>query len=262
MDVEKLRRLLDAVRQGDATVEDALERLRQLPFEDLGYARLDLHRALRNAMPEVVLCEGKTNQQAIAILKRLWQHHDRILGTRVSPAMAESILQEIPSARYEPLSRLVMLAKEVAPSLPKGAPYVLIVTGGTADMPVAEEAAQTLEFFGSRVQRAYDVGVAGIHRLFDQLEIIQQAAVVISVAGMEGALTSVVGGLVSCPVVGVPTSVGYGASFNGLAALLSMLNSCAAGVSVVNIDNGFGAAVVAHRILQAHTPAGQTKEQV
>jgi pyridinium-3,5-biscarboxylic acid mononucleotide synthase len=262
MDVEKLRQLLDAVRQGNATVEDALGRLRQLPFEDLGYARLDLHRALRNAMPEVVLCEGKTTQQAVAILKRLWQHHDRILGTRVSPEMAESILEEIPSARYEPISRLVMLTKGVSPSLPEGAPYVLIVTGGTADMPVAEEAAQTLEFLGSRVQRAYDVGVAGIHRLFDQLEIIQQAAVVISVAGMEGALTSVVGGLVSCPVVGVPTSVGYGASFNGLAALLSMLNSCAAGVSVVNIDNGFGAAVVAHRILQAHTPAGQTKERV
>jgi pyridinium-3,5-biscarboxylic acid mononucleotide synthase len=262
MDVEKLRQLLDAVRQGNATVEDALGRLRQLPFEDLGYARLDLHRALRNAMPEVVLCEGKTIQQAIAILKRLWQHHDRILGTRVSPDMAESILKEIPTARYEPISRLVVLAKGVAPSPPDGAPYVLIVTGGTADLPVAEEAAQTLEFLGSCVQRAYDVGVAGIHRLFDQLEIIQQATVVISVAGMEGALTSVVGGLVSCPVVGVPTSVGYGASFNGLAALLSMLNSCAAGVSVVNIDNGFGAAVVAHRILQAHTPAGQAKEQV
>jgi len=262
MDVEKLRRLLDAVRQGDATVEDALERLRQLPYEDLGYARLDLHRALRNAMPEVVLCEGKTTQQAVAILKRLWQHHDRILGTRVSPGMAESILEEIPAARYEPVSRLVILVKGTPPSLPGASPFALIVTGGTADMPVAEEAAQTLEFLGSRVQRAYDVGVAGIHRLFDQLEIIQQAAVVISVAGMEGALTSVVGGLVSCPVIGVPTSVGYGASFNGLAALLSMLNSCAAGVSVVNIDNGFGAAVVAHRVLQAGTPVHQPKEQV
>jgi hypothetical protein len=245
-------------------VEDALERLRQLPYEDLGYARLDLHRALRNAMPEVVLCEGKTTQQTVAILKRLWQHHDRILGTRVSPDMAESILKEIPAARYEPVSRLVMLVKGTSPSPPGASPFALIVTGGTADMPVAEEAAQTLEFLGSRVQRAYDVGVAGIHRLFDQLEILQQAAVVISVAGMEGALTSVVGGLVSCPVIGVPTSVGYGASFNGLAALLSMLNSCAAGVSVVNIDNGFGAAVVAHRVLQAGapTPVHQPKEQV
>ncbi len=148
MDVEKLRRLLDAVRQGEATVEDALERLRQLPYEDLGYARLDLHRALRNAMPEVVLCEGKTTEQAIAILKRLWQHHDRMLGTRVSPEMAESILKEIPEARYDPVSRLVMLVKGTPPSLPEASPFALIVTGGTADMPVAEEAAQTLEFLG------------------------------------------------------------------------------------------------------------------
>jgi NCAIR mutase (PurE)-related protein len=261
MDLEKLRQLLDAVQHGQITVEEALGRLRQLPYEDLGYARLDLHRPLRNAMPEVVLCEGKTSRQAISILKRLWEHHDRVLGTRVTQEMADAILKEIPEAHYEPLSRLVMLVKGEAPSLLEDAPYALVVTGGTADMPVAEEAAQTLDFLGSRVERAYDVGVAGIHRLFDQLDLIQQAAVVISVAGMEGALTSVVGGLVSCPVVGVPTSVGYGASFNGLAALLSMLNSCAAGVSVVNIDNGFGAAVVAHRILQAHKPAGHPKEQ-
>ena len=256
MDIEKLRQLLESVQRGQATVEDALGRLRQLPYEDLGYARLDLHRALRNAMPEVVLCEGKTSRQAIAILERLWQHHDRVLATRVTQEMADAILKEIPEAHYEPLSRLVMLVKGEDLNPPEDAPYALVVTGGTADMPVAEEASQTLAFLGSRVERAYDVGVAGIHRLFDQLDLIQQAAVVISVAGMEGALTSVVGGLVRCPVVGVPTSVGYGASFNGLAALLSMLNSCAAGVSVVNIDNGFGAAVVAHRILLAHKPAG------
>ena len=224
MDIEKLRQLPEAIQQGHTSVEEALERLRQLPYEDLGYARLDSHRALRNGMPEVVFCQGKTG------------------------------------AHYDPLSRLVTLVHAENPALPENAPYALIVTGGTADMPVAEEAAQTLEFLGSRVQRTYDVGVAGIHRLFDQLDLLTGAAVILSIAGMEGALTSVVGGLVSCPVIGVPTSVGYGASFNGLAALLAMLNSCATGVSVVNIDNGFGAGVVAHRILQAGKPVNPPKE--
>jgi pyridinium-3,5-biscarboxylic acid mononucleotide synthase len=250
MDIEKLRQLLDSVQKGELPVEAAMEQLRQLPYEDLGFANLDLHRALRNGMPEVVFCQGKTVEHATAILKRLWEHHDRVMGTRATPEMAEAIRKEIPEAHYEPLSRLVTLVRGELPVPPAEAPYALIVTGGTADMPVAEEAAQTLEFFGSRVQRAYDVGVAGIHRLFDRLDLINGAAVVLSIAGMEGALTSVVGGLVSCPVIGVPTSVGYGASFNGLAALLSMLNSCATGVSVVNIDNGFGAGVVAYRILQ------------
>jgi NCAIR mutase (PurE)-related protein len=250
MDIEKLRQLLEAIQQGHTTVEQALERLRQLPYEDLGYARLDLHRTLRNTMPEVVFCQGKTIQQAMTILQTLWQHHDRVMGTRVSPEMAEAILNSIPGAHYDPISRLMTLVRAENPVQPEKAPYALIVTGGTSDMPVAEEAAQTLEFLGSRVVRAYDVGVAGIHRLFDQLDLLTGAAVILSIAGMEGALTSVVGGLVSCPVIGVPTSVGYGASFNGLAALLAMLNSCATGVSVVNIDNGFGAGVVAHRILQ------------
>jgi pyridinium-3,5-biscarboxylic acid mononucleotide synthase len=237
-----------------------LERLRQLPFEDLGYARLDLHRDLRNGMPEVVFCQGKTSGQTVAILKRLWQYHERVMGTRASPEMAEAIQKEIPAAHYEPLSRLVTLVRGETPAQPENAPYVLVVTGGTADMPVAEEAAQTLEFLGSRVERAYDVGVAGIHRLFEQMDLVTAATVILSVAGMDGALTSVVCGLVSCPVVGVPTSVGYGASFNGLAALLSMLNSCATGVSVVNIDNGFGAGVVAYRILQAIKTAFQPME--
>ncbi len=254
MDIEKLRQLLEAIQQGQTSVDEAMQRLRQLPYEDLGYARLDLHRALRNAMPEVVLCQGKTIQQATAILQHLWQHHERVMGTRVSPEMAEAILEAIPGAHYDPVSRLVTLIHAENPLLPADSPYALIVTGGTADMPVAEEAAQTLEFLGSRVERAYDVGVAGIHRLFDQLDLLTGAAVILSIAGMEGALTSVVGGLVSCPVIGVPTSVGYGASFNGLAALLAMLNSCATGVSVVNIDNGFGAGVVAHRILQMKKP--------
>lgn len=260
MDIEKLRQMLDAVQQGQTTIDEALERLRQLPYEDLGYARLDLHRPLRNGMPEVVFCQGKTTEQIIAILKRLWQHHDRVLGTRLVPEMAEVILKEIPEAHYDPLSRLLTLVRGELPAQPEDAPYALIVTGGTSDMSVAEEAAQTLEFLGSRVERAYDVGVAGIHRLFDQLDLVTSAAVVISAAGMEGALTSVVGGLVSCPVIGVPTSVGYGASFNGLSALLAMLNSCATGVSVVNIDNGFGAGVVAYRILQAGKPSAPKKD--
>jgi pyridinium-3,5-biscarboxylic acid mononucleotide synthase len=250
MDTEKLRQLLEAIQQGHTTVEEAMQRLRQLPYEDLGYARLDLHRALRNAMPEVVFCEGKTIPQAIAILQHLWQQHDRVMGTRVSPEMAQAIQEAIPEAHYDALARLLTLVHAENPPPVENAAYALIVTGGTADMPVAEEAAQTLEFLGSPVKRAYDVGVAGIHRLFDQLDLLTGATVILSIAGMEGALTSVVGGLVSCPVIGVPTSVGYGASFNGLAALLAMLNSCATGVSVVNIDNGFGAGVVAHRILQ------------
>ena len=250
MDLEKLRQLLEAIQQGQTTVDDAMQRLRQLPYEDLGYARLDLHRALRNAMPEVVFCEGKTIQQATTILQRLWEHHERVMGTRVSEVMAQAILEAIPGAHYDPVARLITLVRGQNPALPADSPFALVVTGGTADMPVAEEAAQTLEFLGSRVERAYDVGVAGIHRLFDQLDLLTGAAVILSIAGMEGALTSVVGGLVSCPVIGVPTSVGYGASFNGLAALLAMLNSCSTGVSVVNIDNGFGAGVVAHRILQ------------
>ncbi len=260
MDIEKLRLLLDAVQRGQTTVDEAMDRLRQLPYEDLGYARLDLHRSLRNGLPEVVFCQGKTVEHATAILKRLWEHSDRVMGTRLSPEMAQAILKELPEAHYDPLSRLLTLSRGESPTQPQNAPFALIVTGGTADMPVAEEAAQTLEFYGCRVERAYDVGVAGIHRLFDQMELITKASIIISVAGMEGALTSVVGGLVSCPVIGVPTSVGYGASFNGLAALLSMLNSCATGVSVVNIDNGFGAGIVAYRILQAATTAAQTKD--
>jgi NCAIR mutase (PurE)-related protein len=260
MDKEKLRQLLDAVQQGQASVDEALERLRLLPYEDIGFAQLDLHRSLRNGLPEVVFCQGKTAEQAVAILKGLWEHHDQVLGTRVSPEMAEAIQKVIPKAYYDPVSRLIKLVRGKPSTQTAGVPYALIVTGGTADLPVAEEAAQTLEFFGARVERVYDVGVAGIHRLFDRLELIIKAAVVVSVAGMEGALTSVVGGLVSCPVIGVPTSIGYGASFNGLSALLTMLNACSAGVAVVNIDNGFGAGVVAFRILQVGNQSGQQKD--
>jgi len=250
MDAEKLRQLLADVQSGGVSVDQALDRLRALPYDDIGYARLDLHRSLRQGLPEVVFCQNKTNEQAIGILERLWQHHDRVLATRVPAEMAAAIQSRLPAARYDPTARLLVLARTELPPLPADAPYAMVVTGGTSDLPVAEEAAQTAEFLGSRVERAYDVGVAGVHRLLNERERLFAADVVISVAGMEGALTSVVGGLVACPVIGVPTSVGYGASFNGLASLLSMLNSCAPGVAVVNIDNGFGAGLYAHLILR------------
>jgi NCAIR mutase (PurE)-related protein len=250
MDTERLRELLAGLQAGSITVDLAMERLRTMPYDDMGFARLDVHRPLRQGLPEVVFCQGKTTDQAAAILERLWKHHDKVLGTRMSADMAAVIQARRPEAHYDPVSRLMTLSRAGPTETAPDAPFALVVTGGTADLPVAEEAAQTLEFLGSPVHRAYDVGVAGIHRLLDQMPVLVRADVVVSVAGMEGALTSVVGGLVACPVIGVPTSVGYGASFGGVAALLSMLNSCAPGVAVVNIDNGFGAAVYAHLILR------------
>ncbi|MBN2006510.1 MAG: nickel pincer cofactor biosynthesis protein LarB [Anaerolineae bacterium] len=251
MDTEKLRQLLLAVQAGETDVEAALARLRTLPYDDLGdFARLDLHRALRHGMPEVVFCESKTPAQATAILERLWQAHDRVLGTRVPAAMALEIQARLPKAHYDSTSRLLTLARAPLPLPEAPAPYVMVVCGGTSDLPVAEEAAQVLEFLGHRVERAYDVGVAGLHRLLGELDRLMGATVLIAVAGMEGALTSVVAGLVSAPVIGVPTSVGYGANFKGVAPLLTMLNSCASGVAVVNIDNGYGAAVFAHLLLR------------
>lgn len=258
MDAEKLRRLLAEVQGGEMSVDDALGQLRRLPFDDLGFAQLDLHRALRQGLPEVVFCQGKTNEQAATIFERLGAVHDRVLGTRATPEMAAFIRTRLPEAHYDPLSRLVMLTRGKVEPPPTAGPYALVACAGTADLPVAEEAAQTLSFFGGRVVRAFDVGVAGLHRLLNRSAEVTDATVIISVAGMEGALTSVIGGLASCPVIGVPTSVGYGASFGGLAALLAMLNSCAAGVSIVNIDNGFGAAVVAHRILTLANQRRQT----
>jgi hypothetical protein len=250
MDVDKLRDLLAAVQAGQVNVEQALARLRTLPYDSLGYAQLDTHRALRQGLPEVVFCQGKTAEQVAGIMERLWQGHDRLLGTRASADQAAFVAGRLPAAGYDRVSRLITLARRELPTPDETAPYVMVVTGGTADLPVAEEAAQTLDFLGDRVMRAYDVGVAGIHRLLSRTEQLVRADVVISVAGMEGALTSVVAGLVSCPVIGVPTSVGYGAHFGGVAPLLTMLNSCALGVAVVNIDNGFGAAVYAHTILR------------
>jgi NCAIR mutase (PurE)-related protein len=248
MDESKLRLLLQQVQQGNVGIEAALDSLRNLPYEDLGFARLDYHRSLRQGLPEVVFCQNKTVNQAVEIISHLAQHHDRVLASRVSAEMAQAVQEALPHAHYYDVARLLTVTQAPPPPPPADDPYILVVTGGTADLPVAEEAALSAEFFGSRLERAYDVGVAGVHRLLDQRERLFKANVVIAVAGMEGALASVVGGLVSCPVVAVPTSVGYGASFGGLAALLAMLNSCAPGVAVVNIDNGFGAGVYAHLI--------------
>jgi NCAIR mutase (PurE)-related protein len=249
VDTHKLKQLLTEVQSGKVNVDQALDRLRSLPYDDIGYARLDFHRSLRQGLPEVVFCQNKTPDQAIGILARMGQDHDRVLATRVSAEMASAIQSRLPAAHYDPTSRLLTLTRSQLPSPQKETSYTLVVSGGTSDLPIAEEAAQTVEFLGSRAERAYDVGVAGVHRLLDERERLFGADVVISVAGMEGALTSVVGGLVSCPVIGVPTSVGYGANFDGLAPLLAMLNSCAPGVAVVNIDNGFGAGLYAHLIL-------------
>ena len=250
MDIEKLYQLFNDVKNGDTSIEEAMHRLRGLPFEDLDFARLDTHRALRQGIPEVVYGENKTPEQLEAILTHLWAEHDQVLATRVSPEAAEALNRAFPLGHYDEISRMFTLERSEPKPPPEDAPYAAVVSVGTSDMPVAEEAAGTLTFFGQRVHRAYDVGVAGIHRLFAHYDMLVGAEVVISVAGMEGALTSVVAGLVSCPVIGVPTSVGYGASFDGLAALLAMLNSCANGVSVVNIDNGFGAGVYAYQILR------------
>ena len=251
MDTDKLRNLLAAVQQHKMGIDQALSHLRMLPYDDLGdFARLDLHRELRNGMPEVVFCESKTAAQATAILARLWEHHDRVLGTRVPAEMAQAIKAAIPAAQYDPTSRLLKLERFTLPQPELLAPYAMVVCGGTSDLPVAEEATQVLTFLGHRVEHAYDVGVAGLHRLLGELPRLMEAQVVIAVAGMEGALTSVVAGLVSAPVIGVPTSVGYGVNFEGVAPLLTMLNSCASGVAVMNIDNGYGAAVFAHLILR------------
>lgn len=254
MQTEKLKLLLEAVRSGQLDVETALADLRSLPYENLeGFATLDHHRALRNGFPEVVFGQGKRPEQVVAIARRLAERSDKVLVTRVDPAMAETIRAEMPELTYHPLPRLLVLDRSTPT---EKRPGILVVTAGTADMPVAEEAALTAELMNNAVERLYDVGVAGIHRLLSQVDRLWQARVIIVVAGMDGALPSVVGGLVSVPVIAVPTSVGYGASFNGLAALLTMLNSCATGVGVVNIDNGFGAGSLASTINQLESRDG------
>lgn len=249
MTPERLAALLAEVAGGGLTPAQALEQLRHFPAEQLPFASIDHHRALRQGQPEVVFCEGKTVEQVLGICQRLAAASGSFLGTRASMAQAEALRAAFPGLEWHPLSRVAFLPPDPRPT-PTGRGTVLVVCAGTSDLPVAEEAAVVAEAFGNRVERMTDVGVAGIHRLMAQGERLREAAVVIVVAGMEGALPSVVGGLVGVPVIAVPTSVGYGASFGGIAALLGMLNSCAAGVTVVNIDNGFGAAAAATRINQ------------
>lgn len=247
MESRWLRDLLEEVERGGLSVEEALARLKGFPYEDLGFARLDSHRTLRKGFPEVIFCPGKTAEQVVRIVERIRAREGRVLAARASVEVAGAVTASFPDAVYHDAARMVVVGGAAPPS---GQGTVLVVSAGTADIPVADEAAVTAETLGSRVERLYDVGVAGIHRLFGNRERLFAANVLVVVAGMEGALASVVAGLVNRPVVAVPTSVGYGASFGGLSALLTMLNSCAPGVSVVNIDNGFGGGYMAHLINQ------------
>lgn len=245
MNRDHLKDLFEKVRAGEVSPDDATERLKHMPFEDIDFAKVDHHRALRHGMPEVIFGQGKTPEQIAAIAERISARGGNVLATRVAPEAALAVRAKLPDIVYHPLSRLLVLQREV-PKLGKG--IILVICAGTADLPVAEEARITAELMGNEVVAVSDVGVAGIHRLLEQREKLWAARVIICCAGMEAALPSAVGGLVGCPVIGVPTSVGYGAHFNGLASLLSMLNSCASNVTTVNIDNGFGAAYVASLI--------------
>lgn len=246
MNEQDLRELMGKVAAGDVTADDAVERLRLLPFEDLGFAKLDHHRALRTGFPEVIYCESKTPEQVATIADRLRQFTPCVLATRASQRDFEAVKGRCPDACYNEQARVITLGQ--AEPCPEGCPSVLVITAGTSDIAVAEEAALVAEAASVPVKRLFDVGVAGIHRLLGHQQLLHEAGVLIVVAGMEGALASVVGGLVSKPVIAVPTSVGYGASFGGVAALLAMLNSCASGMAVVNIDNGFGAGYLAAMI--------------
>jgi len=240
---DRIREMLDKVSQGALSPDEALERLRWLPYEDLGFAQVDHHRSLRQGVPEVVLGESKTADQVVGIALRILENGTSLLCTRVRPDQAEALLAAIPGARYNQTARTVSLSR--SETCPEVVGEILVVCAGTSDLPVAEEAVETARAMGHPVSLLADIGVAGIHRLFGNHARLLAASVIVVVAGMEGALASVVGGLVDVPVIAVPTSVGYGASFGGLASLLGMLNSCAAGVTVVNIDNGFGAAIAA-----------------
>lgn len=247
MDKDQLRQLLDQVKNGNTTIEQAVKRINDAPYEDLGFVKYDHHRHLRQGFPEVILGQGKTPDQVAEILKLVKQRNHPILATRCNQEIWAKVSTEIPEAEYHELARCITIYKDRVKK-PKCSGKVLVITAGTGDLPVSEEAVITLEMLGNPVERLYDVGVAGVHRLFKNYEKIMEAQILIVVAGMEGALASVVGGLVDKPVIAVPTSVGYGASFNGLSALLGMLNSCSAGIGVVNIDNGFGAAFLANSI--------------
>lgn len=244
VNTEQLKELLEHVKNGELDINEAIEKLRHLPFEDLGFACIDHHRQIRRGFPEVIFCPGKTTEQIIKIFETLAAKGNNVLATRAEPDVFEALAKtnKFPKVRYEKLAKAIILEQKEPPASKTVLP---IVTAGTADLPVASEAKVTAEIMGQRTELICDVGVAGLHRLLKHLPKLQSANVVIVVAGMEGALASVVGGLVSCPVIAVPTSIGYGSSFEGLSALLTMINSCSAGVTVVNIDNGFSAAVTA-----------------
>jgi pyridinium-3,5-biscarboxylic acid mononucleotide synthase len=245
MNEQSLKNLLDAVKNGSLSTEDALKNLKDFEYKDLGFAKIDNHRTIRTGFPEVIFCQGKTPEQVAEIIKYMNTHDHNILGTRASLETFEKVKQVCPEAKYHEIARAITVKKNMAE---KTKTHIGILTAGTSDMPVAEEAAITAEIFGNDVRRYYDIGVAGIHRFYNNISEIREAKVLVVVAGMEGALPSIVGGMVDKPVIAVPTSVGYGAAFNGLAALLGMLTSCASGVSVVNIDNGFGAGYLAGMI--------------
>jgi hypothetical protein len=245
MNQESLNQLLTDVRNGKVTIEEAIGQLKHFTSKDLGYATIDTHRELRTGYPEVIFGQGKTPEQVAGIIQFMLTRDNNILATRVTEAMYEKVLEVCPDAVYNPVARTITVRKMHLQPPPT---YIAVITAGTSDLPVAEEAAVTAEIFGNRVERVVDVGVAGIHRLYNKLDVVRQARVSVVVAGMEGALPSIVGGLVDKPVIAVPTSVGYGANFGGLSALLGMLTSCASGTCVVNIDNGFGAGFLASMI--------------
>ncbi len=239
------REILQKVQSGDISVEEAEAALKRQPFEDLGYAKIDTQREIRSGFPEVIFCQGKADDHLLEIFGKLYEEDGRVLGTRATKEQYELLKEVYPEVQYDEISRIVMIEQEKEKEL---AGKIVVASAGTADMPVSEEAAQVAEYFGARVERVYDVGVSGLHRLLSQMDVFEGANCVIAVAGMEGALASVVGGLVDAPVIGVPTSIGYGANMEGLSALLTMINSCANGVAVVNIDNGFGAGYIAAQI--------------
>lgn len=241
MDVKEM---LLRVKNGQLSVEEAVDKIKMLPYEDIGYAKIDNHRKVRSGFPEVIYCAGKADEHFEKIFQRIYEENGEVFGTRASEHQYRLIKEKFSETRYDELSRIIKIEKKDKRRVGK----VVVCTAGTADISVAEEASQTAEFFGTNVERIYDVGVSGIHRLLSKLEDIQSANCVVAVAGMEGALASVIGGLVDKPVIAVPTSVGYGASLNGLSALLTMINSCANGVAVVNIDNGYGAGYMATQI--------------
>lgn len=247
------RDILEKFKKGEISLEETEQYFRRAPFDEMGYAKLDTHRKIRSGFPEVIFCSGKADEHLLPIVRRLYEENGEVFGTRATKEQYEMLREEFPQIQYDPISRIIRIEKEKK----EGIGLIAVCTAGTADIPVAEEAAQTAEYFGAKVERIYDVGVAGIHRLFSRLELIQNANCVVAVAGMEGALGSVIGGLVDKPVIAVPTSVGYGASMNGISALLTMINSCANGIATVNIDNGYGAGYIATQINRMGAKGGK-----